>query len=87
MVNSTHKAGGNVFFDLILNHSGFRDNTTTSGGVRFTPESGQPGAAARRRISGFRHGHHPLPNGEYHPANVGTYSTNPQYDYQFRVSG
>src|SRR5215204_1408620 len=80
MVNSTHKAGGQVFFDLILNHSGFRDNNTTSGGVRFSPNPNNPAQLHGGGYPGFVMGTTTLPNGEYHPANVGTYSTNPQYD-------
>ncbi|MBC8109247.1 MAG: hypothetical protein H7Z14_21855, partial [Anaerolineae bacterium] len=87
MVNSTHKAGGQVFFDLILNHSGFRDNTTTSGGVRFSPNPNNPAQLHGGGYPGFVMSTPTLPNGEYHPANVGTYSTNPLYDQQFRIAG
>ncbi len=70
-INQAHNASVNVYTDLILNHNGFSDLTTTDGPNSFLDAGGYPGFALS------------LPSdvdGDFHPAAAGG-------DIQGRLSG
>ena len=79
--------GGQVYLDFILNHAGLRNETTMDGSVRFSPSPSNPNLAHGGGYPGFVIGTPGSAGSDFHAANVGTYSTNPDYDYQYRLAG